>query len=208
MQLDDHRQQNPSTKAWLKRLFVFSSLCLSACQVPGPYVQGPSTGYPNRSTGPYPYPPVVEGSHPSVSNQPSIGSQTPNTDRSTSNADKPKRPLPSEAPTQQASHSAVIALAKQAETQANQGDYSSAAAKLERAIRIEPSNPSLYLRLAHIRNSQQRWVQAEQIARKGLIYSQSKPHLQKGLWLVIAESQEQRGLKEQAKASRQQAESL
>jgi predicted Zn-dependent protease len=65
------------------------------------------------------------------------------------------------------SHSpAVVALLEHAEQQANDGELESAAASLERAIRIDPRNPVLWYHLATVRLAQGDPSQAEQLAVK------------------------------------------
>ena len=56
---------------------------------------------------------------------------------------------------------AVVALLDQAEQQANAGELESAAASLERAIRINPRNAVLWYHLATVRLSQGESAQAE-----------------------------------------------
>jgi tetratricopeptide (TPR) repeat protein len=46
------------------------------------------------------------------------------------------------------------------------GDYGQAAATLERAIRIDPAEPAVWLELARVRYAENNWPQAEQLARK------------------------------------------
>jgi tetratricopeptide (TPR) repeat protein len=61
---------------------------------------------------------------------------------------------------------AVVALLDTAERQANDGDLEAAAASLERAIRIDPRNPTLWYHLATVRLSQGDAQSAEQLAVK------------------------------------------
>ena len=61
---------------------------------------------------------------------------------------------------------AVVALLNTAEQQANAGNLESAAASLERAIRIDPRNPVLWYHLATVRLAQNEPDQAEQLAIK------------------------------------------
>ncbi len=59
-----------------------------------------------------------------------------------------------------------MALLDTAERQANDGDLEAAAASLERAIRIDPRNPTLWYHLATVRLSQGDAQSAEQLAVK------------------------------------------
>lgn len=58
------------------------------------------------------------------------------------------------------------ALLIQGANERRTGDYPAAAATLERALRIEPGAPALWLELARVRLLQGDFAQAEQLARK------------------------------------------
>ena len=83
---------------------------------------------------------------------------------------------------------AVVALLQQAEQQANAGDLESAAASLERAIRIDPRNPVLWFHLATVRLSQGNPSQAEQLATKSNSLAPGNYVQQSRNWLLIAEA--------------------
>jgi cytochrome c-type biogenesis protein CcmH/NrfG len=57
-------------------------------------------------------------------------------------------------------------LLQQSRQQQQYGDYGQAAATLERAIRIDPTEPAVWLELARVRYAENNWPQAEQLARK------------------------------------------
>jgi len=59
-----------------------------------------------------------------------------------------------------------MALAKRADQQIKANDLMAAAATLERALRIEPNNATLWSRLAEVRLRQGDKAQAEQLALK------------------------------------------
>ncbi|RRJ82239.1 tetratricopeptide repeat protein [Aestuariirhabdus litorea] len=63
----------------------------------------------------------------------------------------------------------LVALSEQ---QRNDEQYDAAAASLERALRISPTDPDLYYRLALVRMQQGRYDQADQLARRGLSVTQ------------------------------------
>ena len=86
---------------------------------------------------------------------------------------------------------AVIALLKQAERQANDGDLESAAASLERAIRIDPRNAVLWHHLATVRLSQGEPMQAEQLASKSNSLAPGNYAQQSRNWLLIAQARRQ-----------------
>ena len=61
---------------------------------------------------------------------------------------------------------AVAGLLESARSDAAAGRLGSAAATLERALRIEPRNPRLWQELARVRLAQRDYVQAEQLAQR------------------------------------------
>jgi tetratricopeptide (TPR) repeat protein len=93
------------------------------------------------------------------------------------------QPLPA-APRTQAP--AVVALLDTAEQQANSGDLESAAASLERAIRIEPRNPVLWYHLATVRLAQGDAQAAEQLAAKSTSLAPGNNLQQARNWQLIA----------------------
>lgn len=86
---------------------------------------------------------------------------------------------------------AVVALLQQAEQQANTGDLESAAASLERAIRIDPRNAVLWHHLATVRLSQDEPAQAEQLASKSNSLAPGNYAQQSRNWLLIAQARRQ-----------------
>ena len=60
----------------------------------------------------------------------------------------------------------VLALLGDARSQIHSGDLATAAANLERAIRIDPRNAQLWNQLAHVRLKQQKYSQAASLAAK------------------------------------------
>lgn len=79
-------------------------------------------------------------------------------------------PLPQPEPSQSFESSppstAVIALLDTASQQARAGRHDTAAATLERALRLEPRNPELWTRLAEVRLQQGDYEQAASLAAK------------------------------------------
>lgn len=61
---------------------------------------------------------------------------------------------------------AADALLTQSRNERRTGDYARAAATLERALRIEPAAPAIWLELARLELAQGRYARAEQLARK------------------------------------------
>ncbi len=87
---------------------------------------------------------------------------------------------------------AVQGLLASANGSLQQGDFEAAAVSLERAQRLAPQSATVYLQLAQVRLQQNRAVEAEQLARKGLSYAQSSSQ-QAALWRLVAQAAEQQG---------------
>lgn len=87
----------------------------------------------------------------------------------------------------------VLALLTTAKQQQSGGDFNGAASSLERAQRIAPREPQVLYRLAEVRLAQGSPGQAEQLAQRGLSYSNGQVALQAGLWDLIARARAQQG---------------
>ncbi len=73
------------------------------------------------------------------------------------------------------------------------GQHEQAAAGLERALRIEPTNPYLWQHLAAVRLDQGRTQQAEQFAAKSNSVAGDSAPLRQRNWRIIAEARRQGG---------------
>jgi tetratricopeptide (TPR) repeat protein len=69
----------------------------------------------------------------------------------------------STAPTMSAASQSLL---QQSRSQQRAGDYPQAAATLERALRVDPSQPALWLELGQVRLNAGEFAQAEQLGRK------------------------------------------
>ena len=81
---------------------------------------------------------------------------------------------------------AVLALVGKAQQKFHQGNKKSAAASIERALRIEPRNAKLWQQLAVIRLQQKKYRQAEQLAKKSNHFTKKNRYLQIQNWDIIA----------------------
>jgi len=100
---------------------------------------------------------------------------------------------------------AVLALLTTAEQQQEAGNLNEAAASIERAQRIAPSEPRVLYSLAVIRLKQGDGAASEQLARRALSYaSEDQLELRSSLWEVIAQAREQQGDQAGADQARQQ----
>jgi len=102
-------------------------------------------------------------------------------------------PPPSALPLAASGNAPVQALLKQAEAQRAAGDLVSAAATLERGMRIEPRNPFLWNRLARIRLQQGQFGQADSLAAKSNTLAGNLPALMGDNQRIIAEARRKAG---------------
>jgi len=92
---------------------------------------------------------------------------------------------------------AASALVREARAQSARGDFALAAATLERAMRIEPDHPRLWIELGLVRQAAHNYPQAEVMGRKALAVSDD--HATQALaWRLIAASLKAQGRPRQA----------
>jgi Flp pilus assembly protein TadD len=85
------------------------------------------------------------------------------------------------------------ALVTQAQAQRKRGDLPGATVSLERALRIEPSNPLLWIEMGRLRMDQRNYAQAEAMGRKALAMAVGDARTQSSAWALIADSLKARG---------------
>jgi len=83
---------------------------------------------------------------------------------------------------------ATNALVQQAHTQAHAGAFVPAANTIERALRIEPENPLLWIELGRIRLSENNPGQANSMGHKALALATGDVQAQASAWRLVAES--------------------
>lgn len=103
---------------------------------------------------------------------------------------------------------AVGALVSVAKQNSKSGDLESAAASIERAIRIEPRNATLFYKLALLRLDQSKPRLAEDLAKKSALLASTDSTLKKHCWLLIAHAREIQGDFTGAKEARAKADSF
>jgi predicted Zn-dependent protease len=101
--------------------------------------------------------------------------------------------------------SASSALVTQAHAQVRSGDSVAASATLERALRIEPDNPLLWIELGRLRLNENNAVQADSMGRKALALATGDPAAQAGAWRLIAESLRAQGRNQEASEAQERA---
>ena len=103
---------------------------------------------------------------------------------------------------------AVVALLDNAGQQQAQGDYTAAAATLERALRIEPRNGHLWHRLAKLRMEQGQYRAAADLAERSNTLAGGDLVLQRDNWRLIARARRATGDIAGARAAERKAQSL
>jgi Flp pilus assembly protein TadD len=83
---------------------------------------------------------------------------------------------------------ASAALVTQARTQAAQGEVPLALSTLERALRIEPDNPLLWIELGAVHEGAGHYAQADSMGHKALQLAGGDPRAQASAWRLIAQS--------------------
>lgn len=161
-------------------LFLTLALTLSACALRGPPLPAPGAT-PAGAPGTA----SPQGSAPAAPERPPA---------------PPPRPTPMGA--------AASALLGQAQRQASAGDPVGAGATLERALRIEPDNPRLWVELGKVQLQQGNAPQAEGMAHKALALAAADPEAQAAAWALIADSLRARGRNAEAADAERRAAAL
>ncbi len=86
---------------------------------------------------------------------------------------------------------AVGSLVMAANEDSQGGNLDSAVSSIERAIRIEPRNPTLYYKLSLLRLQQSKPRLAEDLARKAALLAVNDKALKKHSWLLVAKAREE-----------------
>lgn len=118
------------------------------------------------------------------------------------------QPLPPPVVREPSLGAASRALISQAQIQMATKNYPVAASSIERALRIEPDNPLLWIELGKVRLAEGNYVQAENMARKAVSMSVNAPRAQSSAWRLIAESYRARGKNIQAHEAQARADGL
>ena len=148
--------------------------------------------------------PAPTASTPAGSTQPAPGSAAPGAAQATPVAPE----HPATPPRQFHLSAASTALVAQAHTQAGSGDYGQAAATLERALRIEPDNPLLWIELGRVRLGESNAAQADALGRKALSLATGDASAQASAWHLIADALKARGRNAEAADAERRAQGL
>ncbi len=143
---------------------------LSACSIFRAPESGPQTG-----PGPAPAP---------SQQQPGPGTAQPQPAPPPPGTTEQPRPPPKQFKLSPATNALVL----QARKQANSGAYAPAAATIERALRIEPENPLLWIELGQVRLGEGNASQANSMGHKALALATGDAQAQASSWRLIADS--------------------
>ncbi|HEV2228067.1 MAG TPA: tetratricopeptide repeat protein [Steroidobacteraceae bacterium] len=158
---------------------VLAALAAAACAAPGPM------------------PPAAPG-----------GALVPGSSAAGSAQPPPPAGTPSQPARQFRLGAAASALVAQAHAQAGAGEYAAAGATLERALRIEPDNPLLWVELGRVQLGEGNAPQADGMGRKALALATGDPSAQASAWRLIADSLHARGRTADALEAEQRAATL
>jgi tetratricopeptide (TPR) repeat protein len=151
--------------------------------------QHPAPAYSGTPTSPYPAPPAAAEPAPAP---------TP----------PPPANVPPPATRQFHLGPAATALVAQAHRQAAGGDPQLAISTIERALRIEPDNPLLWLELGDIHETAGHFDQAAGMGHKALQLATGDPRAQSASWHLIADSLKARGRNGEAAEAQRRADEL
>lgn len=168
------------------------ALALAACKLPNPYSQPPPQ-QPQPAPGGAPNLPPAQPPPPTEPVPPPAP------------VEEPPTPPP---PREYQLGSATRSLVSQARTQAAAGNFSVAAGSIERALRIEPNNPLLWIELGRVRQAEGNYAQAENLGRKALSLATGDPRTQSSAWRLIAEALRARGRAPEAQEAQARADAL
>ena len=93
---------------------------------------------------------------------------------------------------------ASASLLEQSRTQQQSGNLAQAAATLDRAVRIDPSEPAVWLALARLRYAESNWAQAEQLARRAESLSAADSSVAHDARSLVAEALRRQGRVDEA----------
>jgi Tfp pilus assembly protein PilF len=122
----------------------------------------------------------------------------------------PAPPAPAYTPPPKQFHlgAPATALVQQAHSQAKSGDFGQASATIERALRIEPDNPLLWIELGRMRLGGGDAQQADAMGRKALSLASGDGAAQASAWQLIAEALQAQGRNGEAADAARHAASL
>jgi Flp pilus assembly protein TadD len=104
--------------------------------------------------------------------------------------------------------SAASALVAQAHARVAAGDYVAATSTLERALRIEPDNPLVWIELGRVQLAAGNPAQADSMGHKAVGLASGDPTAQSSAWRLVADSLRARNRNPEAASADARAEAL
>lgn len=101
-------------------------------------------------------------------------------------------------PRPQTMNPASASLLQQAAEQRRGGNVAQAAATLERAVRIDPGEPAVWLALAQVRYAEGNWQQAEQLARRARSLAADQSAIDAEARSLLADALDRQGRQQEA----------
>jgi predicted Zn-dependent protease len=129
-------------------------------------------------------------------------SPAPNSSASSTSAPSfpsPGSPTPVPPPRQNSLSPATLSLVTQARSLLAHGEFDGASSTLDRALRIEPNNPLLWIELGRLRLAERDPHQAEGCARKALALASGDPSARKQSGRVLADALRAQGHNQEAR---------
>jgi hypothetical protein len=186
--------------AVLRVLSLAAMLALSGCSF-APFKQGTPSSAPTTASRP-----GTPGTGPVLTAPTEIERQAPE--------DAIEAPAPVQIPKERPRTApatlspASRSLVTQAQAQRKKGDLPGTTVSLERALRIEPNNPLLWIEMGRLRMDQGNFPQAENMGRKALSMSVGDERTQAAAWQLIGDSLKARGRNPEAQAAFAKARTL
>jgi predicted Zn-dependent protease len=118
---------------------------------------------------------------PQIPNPPSPGAPS-------TNPASPRTPAAPQPPRENHLSPATRSLVTQARNFMSHGDFDAASSTLDRALRIEPNNPLLWIELGRLRLAESDAHQAEGCGRKALALASGDPNTQKQAGMLLADA--------------------
>ena len=178
-----------------RRALVAAAAVLAAsCHVMGPPYQAPQQTPAGGATAP-----------------PAGTGRTPATQPGVSQPPAPPQPVPPppQPPTRQFHLGAATnALVEQASRQAASGNPQLAQSTLERALRIEPANPLLWIMLGQAHESEGQYELAGSMGHKAIQLATGDPRAQASAWRLVGDSLRARGRNVDANEAYSRADTL
>ncbi|GAA0703297.1 hypothetical protein GCM10009104_35980 [Marinobacterium maritimum] len=187
-------------------LMLGMALVVTGCAGPNPYVYKAPVEDRSRSTPQSSEPGTVVPAEPAPGVTVTPIGQTPVIRAQRETLDKPVQvQQPVEQVVSQPQSPAVVALLETARQDSSNGNLRTAQSRLERALRIAPRDPEVYIQLADVQRRQGQFLQAEQVALKGVSVASGQRSPLRRLWTLIADIRQEAGNAAGAREARQKA---